>query len=415
MPEHSSRMPDTPSALSGLRVVDLSQWAAAPLATKVLADFGAEVIKVESMTGLDGGRMAWPLVPGVNSVNVSAWCNNYQSSKLSVTINLNEHKGRDLLLKLVHISDVVVDSYPRRIMERWSLTYEELAAAKPDIIVASMPMMGSDGPYRDFRGFGNTIAAMTSLPSLTGDPCRPPVGTGTAYTDYTSGSWQFATAILAALHHRDRTGTGQYVELSQFEAMICFLGVPLLNVTANQHAIERIGNRSTFAVPHGVYRCRGDDRWCALAVRTDQEWSSLCSVLGHPPWTRDNRFATFLQRKKHEDALDELITTWTEERPAEEVMFALQHVGVPAGVVQNVQDLLENDVHMRAREHYISLVHAEAGKMTYDAPTFKLSLTPGRLRSPAPLLGEHNEYVLGELLGMTEDAIGDLVVEGIVQ
>ncbi|MDP2953459.1 MAG: CoA transferase, partial [Chloroflexota bacterium] len=210
-----------------------------------------------------------------------------------------------------------------------------------------------------------------------------------------------------------KTGKGQHIEVSQMESTASILETAILDYTANGRVRGRVGNRLPNAAPHGAYRCRGEDRWCVIAVFTDEEWRAFCRVIGNPPWTKEDRFATLLARKQNEDELDRLVEEWTKERTPEEVMVLMQREGVPAGVVQNAEDMLLRDPQLRAREHYVYLDHAEAGRTAYDGVPFKLSATPGRPLSAAPLLGEHNDYVYREILGMSEEEANEYIVEGV--
>jgi benzylsuccinate CoA-transferase BbsF subunit len=223
-----------------------------------------------------------------------------------------------------------------------------------------------------------------------------------------------AIAIMAALHYRNRTGKGQMIEVAQIESAAAVIGTAILDYTANGRDGDRVGNRVPHAAPHGAYRCAGDDRWCAIAVTSDAEWDAFCRATGHPEWQDDPRFVTLSERKACEDEIDSLVGGWTKTRSAQEVMRTLQAAGVPAGVVQNARDLLENDAHLRERGHYIYLEHPEADRTAYDGPSFRLSKTPGVLHSPAPCLGQHAEYVCREIIGLSVHEISRLVIEGVL-
>ena len=400
--------------LAGIRVADFTTWAAGPLVGKMLADHGAEVIKVESESFPDGLRLAAPKPLGNDSLNVGGWFNNLNSSKLSIALNMNHPKARDIALRLIQVCDVVIDNFAPRVMERWGLTYAELVKIKPDIIVVNEPMQGLDGPHRDYLGFGSTIQAVAGINYLTGFRHRPPVGIGLNYPDYSANPYHTTIAVLAALRYRHKTGKGQHIEVSQVESTASVLETAILDYTANGRVQSRVGNRLPHAAPHGAYRCRGEDRWCAIAVFNDEEWHAFCRVIGNPSWTKEERFATLLARKENEDELDRLVEEWTKERTPEEVMELMQRDGVAAGVVQNAEDMLVRDPQLRAREHYVYLDHSEAGRTAYDGVPFKLSATPSRPRSAAPLLGEHNDYVYKELLGMSEEEINEYLVEGVI-
>jgi benzylsuccinate CoA-transferase BbsF subunit len=220
---------------------------------------------------------------------------------------------------------------------------------------------------------------------------------------------------MAALHYRDRTGKGQMIEVAQVESAAAVIGTVILDYTLNGRAGERAGNRVPHATPHGAYRCAGEDRWCAIAVTSDSEWGAFCQATSHPDWLVDPRFATLAARKTNEDALDCLVEAWTRDKSTEDVMRTLQAAAVPAGVVQNARDLLENDPHLRERGHYIYLDHPEAGRTAYDGPPFRLSKTPAVLHSPAPCLGQHTESVCREIIGLSEEEVSRLVIDEVLK
>ena len=425
--------------LSGIRVADFSWFAAGPVAGQTLATFGAEVVRVESEAHMDGLRAAQPVPPGKEGPNVSGYYNNFNAGKLSFTLNLGHPKARDVALRLIARCDVMLENYTPRVVEKWGLTYDDVVKVKPDIIYAQLPMQGTTGPHRDFLGFGGIIAPFAGYSYLTGWPDRPPIGMGTNYPDYVINPGHAAIAILAALRYRSRTGRGQRIELAQTESTAATLGPLLMECTVNGRVPERSGNRSEFAAPHGAFRARdaeregrndidedhgsglrarrappADDRWVAIAVFTDEQWEGLLDVMGRPAWAQDERFSTLLGRKANEDELEHHVEEWTRTLPPEEAMRLLQAKGVPAGVVQDARDVLEHDEHLRARGYYVYLDHPETGRAAYDGPGVRLSATTGRLGGPAPLLGQHNDYVLREVLGYGDEEIADLLIDQVV-
>jgi crotonobetainyl-CoA:carnitine CoA-transferase CaiB-like acyl-CoA transferase len=400
--------------LEGVRVADLSWFGAGPICGQMLANFGAEVIRVESESHPDGLRTTQPVPPGKSGLNVSGYYNNFNASKLSFTLNLNHPKARDLALKLIARSDVVLENYTPRVMEKWGLTDEAIFAANPRVIVVHMPMQGTDGPHRDFLGFGGVLAPLTGFSYLSGFPHQKPVGVGTNYPDYVVNPGHAAIAILAALRWRRRTGKGQRIEVSQLESTVSALGPFVMDYLSNGRVAGPSGNRHPYAAPHGAYPCTGEDRWCVIAVFSDAEWDALCEAMGRPAWCLEERFATAVGRKGHEDELDGLIAEWTATKQAHELMELLQGRGVPAGVVQTAEDVLDHDEHLRQRGFYVYLDHPETGRAAYDGPHFRLHRTPGRLRSPAPLLGQHNEYVAREILGLTDEQMAEYVIEQVI-
>jgi benzylsuccinate CoA-transferase BbsF subunit len=378
----------TTQALQGIRVLDFSWFGAAPIGTKLLADHGAEVIRVESMTRPDllrvvGSSHFRDYTPDING---SGFCNDFNSSKYGITLNLNHPKGLQVAKQLVTLSDVVIDSFTRKAMRNWGLYYDDLVQIKPDIIVVNASQQGHTGPHADYLGFGYNLQALSGINHLTGYPDGYPLGTSVNYPDFVLPMF-VVSAIMSALLYRRRSGKGQHIDLSQYQAMVSVLGPT-----------------------HGVYRCQGEDRWCVIAVHTDQEWTALCQVMGHPAWTREARFSTLAGRLQHVDDLDRWLSAWTAQHTPEDIMHRLQEAGVAAGVVQNAQDLLERDPQLRHRRHYHRLNHPVTAATLYMGPAFALSATPAMLR-PAPCLGQHNAYVYGQLLGMSEVEIAQYTEE----
>jgi benzylsuccinate CoA-transferase BbsF subunit len=394
-------------------VLDFSWFGAAPIGTKLLADHGAEVIRVESMARLDllrvsGSSHFRDYTPNLNG---SGFFNDFNSSKYGITLNLNHPEGLAVARRLVAISDVVIDSFTRHAMCKWGLYYDDLVQIKPDIIVVSASQQGHTGPHADYLGFGYNLQALAGINALTGYPDGYPLGTSVNYPDFVVPMF-VASVIMSALLYRHRTGLGQHIDLSQYQAMASTLGPVMMDYMTNGRVPLRSGGRSPHAAPHGVYRCDGEDRWCVIAVYTDEEWLALCRVMGEPAWTREPRFRTLADRLQHQDALDTLLTAWTAQHPPEEVMRLLQEAGVAAGVVQNAADLLEHDPQLRHRGHYHQLNHPVTGATFYMGPPFRLSATPAHLR-PAPCLGQHNAYVYGQLLGLSATEIETYTAQGV--
>jgi benzylsuccinate CoA-transferase BbsF subunit len=422
--------------LEGIKVTDFSWYGAGPYVTRLFAAYGAEVIRIESNTKIDGMRWQSPRKPDVTpTYNISGMYNNFNPGKLGITLNMSHPKALEIAKKLVSMSDVVLDNFYPGAMEKWGLGYEELVKIKTDIIVATMPIMGITGPYALWRGFGTSVRTMAGMDQITWNPDRPPIGTGmNAWPDWTCNPHHAATAILSALHYRNKTGKGQFIEIAQLESTVCWTETSILDYTANGRIQTAMRNRLPNAAPHGVYRCRGEDRevdysampdtppelkkkderWCAIAVFTDEEWKGFCDVIGNPPWTKEERFTTFLGRKENEDELDRRVEEWTLEKPPEEVMMLMQQAGVAAGVVQDGEDLLTRDPQLKERGFHVYLDHPEAGVIAHDGLTFTLSATPGEIRR-APLLGEHNEYVYREVLGFSEEEMNQLIIDGVLE
>jgi crotonobetainyl-CoA:carnitine CoA-transferase CaiB-like acyl-CoA transferase len=389
--------------LAGVRIADFTWVGAGPFATKPLADFGADVIKVESSRRVDPTRLSPPFArePGVNR---SGYFANRNSSKRSICVDMKQGEGLQLARELVAQSDIVANNYRAGVMDRLGLSYAELLQIRPDIIYLDMPAFGNEGPARDFGGFGAAIAAACGLHYLSGNPNRLPVGTGTHYPDHILNPLHAAIALLAALRHRRMTGDGQHVELAQFESSVNGVGYALLTFLTTGEVMERQGNRDGTHAPRAVLRCHGEDRWCAISVLNDEQWLALCAVIGRSDWAVDASLATAEDRLKNQGDLEKGLEEWTREHDAYEVMMRLQAAGVPSGVVQNAADVIERDPNLRAR-HWVYLDHVEMGKALYDGPCALLSETPARLHRAAPLLGGDTDDVLENVLQLTPKEI----------
>ncbi len=400
-------------ALEGVKVLDFTWWGAGPIFTKYLADFGATVVKVESHKRLDLVRLSEPYRDGKVGVDTSAMFIHMNAGKLSTTVDFSLPKGRELIMRLVKWADVVAENFSAGFMKRAGLGYEELCKVKPDIIMLSSSCLGQTGVYSDLRGHALVGAALSGHFHLTGYPDGEPttpasIGVADVFQPMLS-----TAAVLAALEHHRRTGEGQYIDLAQVEAMDHYMAPALLEMQANHTSPSRNGNRHPQAAPHGVFRCQGVDRWVAIAAFTQDEWQGLCRALGNPAWCQEERFSTLAGRKLHEAQLERLIAAWTETRTAEEAMEHLQRHGVAAGVVQNPQDMLERDPQIRAREMFPIMHHPVVGDCAHPAPPAKLTESPARLKT-SPLLGEHNELVFCQYLGMSDEELADLVDQGVI-
>ena len=403
--------------LEGLKVADFSWFGAGPICANNLAAFGATVVRVESEAHLDGLRLVGPFPPDKNTYNVSGYFNNYNAGKLDLTLNLNTELGMDMAHRLIGWADVFITNHTPRIIEKWQLGYEQVRALNQNIIAVYQPMQGFDGPHKYYMGFGAVLGPITGYSYLSGFSHRPPMGLGTNYPDYVINPGHTLVAILAALRYRRKTGKGQCIELAQIESSVAPLAPAVMDYANNGCVQGRIGNRLPHAAPHGAFRCKDnewkgqpEDRWIALGVFDDAQWRALVDAMGAPSWARDASFATLEGRKAREDEIEAKIGEWTRDRTSEDVMALLQSKGVPAGVVQNARDMLESDEHLKARGYYVYLDHPEAGHNAYDGPPFRLSKTPGKLAGPAPLLGQHNEQVCKEILGMGDEEIAEAIV-----
>ena len=401
----------TPGVLHNVRVVDFAWYIAGPMIGKYLSQYGAQVIRVETTDYPDLLRQLL-FKNNQPDPDRSVAFSNYNEGKLGVTLNLNHPKGVELAKRLIATSDVVIESFTPRAMRKWGLDYESVRQLKPDIIMLSSCMQGQTGPFALSPGNGAILPALAGLSEVTGWPDRAPTGVGGPYTDFTSGPMGMA-AVLSALIYRKKTGEGQYIDLSQNEAGMPFVGTTFLEYSAHGRVPTRQGNQRAGFAPHGVYPCKGQDAWCTMAVRTEDEWHALCRVMGHPAWTQEARFATYAARAQHLTDLDALVGAWTAHYTAQEVVQQLQAAGVPCGMVQNARDLA-SDPQLRHRQHYVTLQHPAIGANVVDQVGFRLSQTPGGPTRPAPLVGQHNAYVYGTLLGLSPAEIAKLEEEGII-
>ena len=407
-------------ALDGVKVADFSWFGAGPICAEHLATYGATVIRIESETRIDSLRTIAPFARDKTGYNVSGYFNNFNAGKYDLTLNLNTDEGRKVARRIIEWADVFLTNITPRVIDRWGLTYDQLSEWNPQIIAAYQPMQGYDGPHRDFLGFGAVLTPITGYSYLSGFPDRNPIGLGTNYPDYVINPGHTLIAILAALHYRHRTGKGQRIECAQIESSVCPLGPAIFDYTANGVVQDRAGNHLPFAAPHNAFKCAPlsdsgrpmDERWVAIACFSDDEWQALVKALGNPSWAPDAKFATHEARKQNEDELDANINAWTADKDAYEVMHLLQSSGVPAAVVESAREMLDYDEHLKERGFYAYLDHQETGRAAYDGPPFKMSKTPGELRWPAPLLGEHTEYVCKEILGLSDEEIADLFIAG---
>lgn len=519
--------------LEGLKVADFTGVIAGPLTTKPLASYGATVLKIEGRGHPDmfRGQAVPPAVDSLAQRDAQPWFNPWlnrsathalwNTSKLSIAINLALPRGRELAKRFVAWSDVVTENFAGGAMKRMGLGYEDLKEIKPDLIMLSSCMQGQTGPHYAHPGYGTQLANLAGFASISGWPDRDPSAIG-AYTDYVAPRFSLL-AIMAALDYRRRTGRGQYIDLSQFESGLQYMAPLLLETATNGNVSERVGNfspyaaphgvypcrpkhtddrlvmiaihsdeewvrfceeignpewttwpefstrrdrrrhrealdklveawtlqylpdqvvrrlreaeiwaevpedpkawyeheppiqgRSPYGAPHGIYRCHAEDRWCSIAVFTEEEWRSFCQVIGNPSWCSDPRFAALSSRVANAGELDRRVAEWTATHTAEDVMLMLQEAGIAAGILQTGEDLMEKDPQLRLRQLYRPVNHPEIGTIHGVAPSFILSEYEAELTRP-PLMGEHNEYALKEFLGMSDQEIDELIDEGVIE
>ena len=399
--------------LSDVNVLDLTWVMAGPTATRVLADYGATVLRIESSKRIDTGRTIVPFIGNQYGPESAIRFQDINAGKLGMTLDLAQEEGRAVFLDLVRWADVVVESFSPKVMRGWALDYKSLRKVKPDIIMLSTCLMGQTGPMSQFAGFGSLAAAISGFYDVTGRPDRPPAGPFGAYTDTIAPRFT-AIAILAALDERRRTGRGQYIDQSQAESALHFLGPALLDYVANGRVQTRAGNRDPQMAPHGAYPASGDDAWVAIAVETDEQWRALCAAFGRPELAAGGRYATASARLTHEEELDAVVAQWTHTRDQFEVERLLQSRGVPAHMVQNSNQVFA-DPQLAHRGAFVQVEHALLGPITIEQAHFRLSRTPARVERPAPMLGEHNHHVLESILGYSDERIASLVAAGVVE
>lgn len=400
------------SALEGVRIADFTWVWAGPYATMLLAYMGAEVIKIESRGRADSARMGSITTGQVSSnLDASPVFNNVNLNKLGVALDLSRPEGLELAKRIVRISDVAAENMRPGAMARLGLSYEALVQIKPDIIMLSSSAFGATGPYREYTGYAPHFSAFSGLAYATGYPDgEPNILTGA--TDIRSATTS-AFAILAALNFRQRTGQGQYIDLSSSETLSVLIGDTIMDYTMNHREPVRRGNRDAIMAPHNCYRCKGDDKWVSIAVATDQEWEALCQAMGNPEWTKGELFSDAYGRWQNQEHLDRLVGQWTINYSHYEVMELLQASGVAAVPSFSAEELFA-DPHLRERQVFTEVEHPVIGKQVVLNPPWKFSATPAKVERASPVLGEHNEYVFGELLGMPKQEITRLIEDKVI-
>jgi benzylsuccinate CoA-transferase BbsF subunit len=394
------------SFLGGIRVVSLAWVWAGPWAGAVLADMGAEVIKIESNRRLDTARLMPPFSGAKLDINRSQF-NFVNRGIKSCTLDLKQPRGIALFKELVKISDVVIENFPPRVMAGLGLDYAALREIKPDIIMVSLSGFGGTGPDKDNVAYASTVEAIGGLTASFGYPGGQPAMAYINPADPTGGLFG-ALSVCSALYYRSKTGKGQHVDVSQTEGIVSLIPEISMEYTMNHRIRPPMGNRHEIMAPHGCFRCQGEDKWVAIAISNDEEWRALCGAMGDPEWCREERFSDRFSRWQNQDSLNELIGTWTSAFTHYEVACRLQKAGVAAGPVLNIEELID-DPHIRKRRLFIEYDHPEAGKtLAYRSPWIS-ALTEGL--PPAPCLGEHNEYVFKQLLGLSDGEITSLVTD----
>lgn len=383
--------------LSNIRILDLTRVWAGPLALRMLADFGAEVIKISD--------------PRVPVDRESGTNNKLNRNKLGLALRLDEPEGRQLLLDLTNISDVVIENFRPRVMRNFDLTYEDLKTVKPDIIMCSMPGFGSEGEYAEYPAFGPSVETMTGISSLMGYPGGPPMVSGIAYPDPLA-AMNGAGALMSALLHRQRTGQGQFIDLALSEGPVCQIGEHIVAFSRTGTQPLRIGNTHPNHAPYGVYPCSDDDQWIAICVTSDNQWAILQKLMGNSDGD-DSRFASSASRVSHRAELDELVGQWSVKHDSRELTVTLQSLNIAAGAAVNNWQMLE-DPHMNQRGFMMDIDEPDLGVKRYPGQAIRLSSTPATKQNPSPQLGEHTRQLLHNLLSKSNAEIDRHAEHGII-
>jgi crotonobetainyl-CoA:carnitine CoA-transferase CaiB-like acyl-CoA transferase len=394
--------------LEGVKIVDLMWAVAGPTATRVFADHGATIVRVESPTRIDVSRTLRPFRGGKASAEGSALFHTLNVGKQMMTLDLGSDAGREVFWDLVRWADVLAESFSPQVMGRLGFSYEELASVNPRLIVLSTSLMGKTGPLNTFGGYGNMASAWCGFYEMAGWPDRDPAGPWGAYTDFIGARYN-SIAVLAALEHRARTGQGQHIDLSQAEASIHFLAPAILDYQINGRVATRSGNLDPSLTPHGVYPVQGEDRWIALAVANDEQWSALCKALGWSP--SGGGFETAAERRARSGFLDEQLARQTAGWAGPELEARLLVAGIPASLVLNGADVAR-DLQLAARGHFIEIPHPEGGTSAIEGARVLLSESPASPGREVPTLGRDNHRILRELLAYDEEHITEIVIAG---
>jgi benzylsuccinate CoA-transferase BbsF subunit len=401
-------------ALEGVKVLDMTWVVVGPSAVRVLADYGATVVKVETSVHVDTARTAGPHLNGKPGAESSACFNNGNAGKLGITLNAAAPAGKELLLKLVKWADVLAENFTPRVMRKWGLSWETLREVNPGLVYLSASMAGGYGPHSHMAAIGNIGGGRAGFTRVVGWPDRRPTGPGGAYTDYVAAKY-ITISLLAALEYRERTGIGQHIDLAQFETGIHFLAPIHLDyeVNGNNFATPR-GNRSSEAVPHGVFPCAGHDRWVGIVARDTNEWLALCAAMSRPDLAAEDALRSVLGRREREDEIEEAIATWTAALEASDIEKALAPRGVPVYAALDTYDALR-DEQLAATGHFVRVPHAAHGEVVVENTRTRMSRTPPIVKAAAPTYGEHSDRVLREILGLDDAEITELAAAGVLE
>lgn len=400
--------------LSGIRIVDFGQMWAGPHLSQWLAVMGAEVLKVESSFKIDFMRtVGVPANFSPNDFNAGTAFSALNYGKKSFTLNMKSPEGIELMKKLIKISDVVTENFGGTVLNGWGLGWDDLRKLKPDIIYYAGSGYGRNGPHQERPSYAEIVEAMDGSTYLNGFPGGESSTVGVSpWTDATQ-AMHGAFAIMSAIFHRNNTDQGQYIDAAMIEGSTNYQGEMVMEYLMNGGLGERMGNRDKWMAPHGCYKCTGDDEWVAIAVSNDEEFRILCEAMGQPELAGRPEFATEAKRRENQDALDGIIQEWTLKHDQYEVMNMLQRAGVMAGASINIKNLAD-DPQMRERGFFVEMVHPVLGEILMPRLPWRPGGTPGGNYHRAPLMGEHNQYVFGELLGLPEDEISRLIEKKVI-
>lgn len=419
-------------SLKEIRVLDFTWSVSGSTTARILAALGAEVIKVEWPMNPDYMRFSFYAKGDEPNIDNGAFFNNLNAGKLGISLNAKSERGMKLIHELLGVSDVVLENFSSGVFESWGLSYENLEKISPGIIYMSISGLGHTGRNKHYGTWGPTAQALSGMTFISGLPGKHPAGWGYSYLDYIAG-YKGAFSVLAALHHKRKTGEGQHIDISQVEAGIDLSGANILDFTVNNRSSRRpdfpTGNRSVLskehfnnsyrgqdACPHNSYRCKGggENDWCTIVIYNDEEWLKFVDIMGKPAWAKQQKFSTFEGRVEHQDELDARIERFTLQYNKHELMHLLQQNGITAGAVQTASELMDSDPQLAYRGLFEKLNHPLLGERRFEGLPIKMSKSCTKLTKAAPILGESNEYVFGEVLGYSKEEIEEFYSEGIL-
>jgi benzylsuccinate CoA-transferase BbsF subunit len=396
---------------AGIKYAEFSWAGVGPMSSKYFAEHGATIVKIESHKRLDVLRNSSPFSTNPPNPDSSMMYGRYNDNKYCVTIDLHHPNGQRLAWKLIHWADIVGESFSPGTMKRFGLDYEAVRKVKPDIIYLSSSMQGEGGPHSAYAGVGMNGVNLCGFSEISGWPDRRSAAPHGAYTDFICPRFN-AAAIIAALCYRRQTGKGQWIDQSQFESSLHFLAPPIMDYQINGKIFHRNGNRLPGAAPHGIFPCQGDDNWAAISVCSEEKWQKFCQAIGDPALAAREEFSSLSKREENQDELEKLVAAWTITHTNEEVEAIMQSAGVPAHKVSKPRDVYA-DPQLKSRNYFVPLNHPVMGMQKYEPQScFILSKTPRQIKTPSPCLGQHNEYVFKELLGLSDDEIAEHLIDG---